>query len=139
MPGKVFVDSNIWIYSLVQGSDDDRHQQAVEFLLELDRPVINSQVIREICSNLKKKTGMPEEQLCALIHGWYQYCNVVHSNASQHLLASRLRNSLSFSYWDSLIVAAALDSNCATLYSEDMQHGQVIDGTLTILNPFLKR
>lgn len=139
MPGKVFVDSNIWIYSLIQSGDDGRHQQAVDFLIELDHPVINSQVIREICSNLKKKTSMPEEHLCALIHGWYQDCNVVHSNASQHLLASRLRNSHSFSYWDSLIVAAALDANCGILFSEDMQHGQVIDGKLTILNPFSKQ
>jgi len=55
MPGKVFVDSNIWLYSLIQSGDDDRHQQAVDFLIQLDSPVINSQVIREVCSNLKKK------------------------------------------------------------------------------------
>ena len=139
MPAKVFVDSNIWLYSLIQSEGDDRHQQAVDILIQLDCPVINSQVIREICNNLKKKTGLSEEQLRSLIHGWYQDCNVVHSNESQHLLASRLRNSYSFSYWDSLIVAAALDASCAMLYSEDMQHGQVIDGSLTILNPFLKQ
>ncbi len=139
MPAKVFVDSNIWLYSLIQSDDDEKHRQAVDFLIPLDFPVINSQVIREICSNLKKKTDMPEEQLRSLIHGWYQDCNVVHSNASQHLLASRLRNSYSFSYWDSLIVAAALDADCAMLYSEDMQHGQAIDGKLTILNPFSKQ
>lgn len=139
MPAKVFVDSNIWLYSLIQSGNNDRHQQAVDFLIQMDRPVINSQVIREVCSNLKKKTNIPEEQLCTLIHGFYQDCNVVHSNASQHLLASRLRKSFSFSYWDSLIVATALDSNCDLLYSEDMQHGQVIEGKLTILNPLLKR
>jgi len=136
MPDNVFVDSNIWLYSLIQSDDDDRHMQAVDFLIRLESPVINSQVIREICSNLKKKTSISEEQLCSLIHGWYQDCKVVHSNASQHLLASRTRNSYSLSYWDSLIVAAALDANCVTLYSEDMQHGQVIDGKMTILNPF---
>ena len=139
MPAKVFVDSNIWLYSLIQSDDGDRHQQAVDFLIQLESPVINSQVIREICSNLKKKTSIPEVQLCSLIHGWYQDCKVVHSNASQHLLASRIRNSYSLSYWDSLIVAAALDANCVTLYSEDMQHGQIIDGKMTILNPFALR
>lgn len=136
MPDKFFVDSNIWLYSLIQSGDDNRHQQAVDFLIQLESPVINSQVIREICSNLKKKTSIPEEQLCSLIRGWYQDCKVVHSNASQHLLASRLRDSYSLSYWDSLIVAAALEANCVKLYSEDMQHGQIIDGKMTIQNPF---
>jgi predicted nucleic acid-binding protein len=42
-----------------------------------------------------------------------------------------------FSNWDSLIIAAALLADCDILYSEDMQHKQVIDSTLTIVNPFL--
>jgi predicted nucleic acid-binding protein len=80
---------------------------------------------------------MPEERLRGLILGWYQGCNVVSSNASQHLLASRLRDAYSFSYWDSFIVAAALDAGCATLYSEDMQHGQKVESGLIIINPFI--
>lgn len=138
MPAKVFVDTNIWLYSLVQKVEvnDDRHRQAADFLLNLARPVINSQVIREICSNLIKKLYMPEEQVRVLIHGWYQDCEVITSNASQHLLASRLRKSYALSYWDSLIVAAAIDAGCVTLFSEDMQHGQTIESCLTIINPF---
>lgn len=42
-----------------------------------------------------------------------------------------------FSFWDSLIIAAALESHCTMLYTEDLQYGQVIDGRLTIVNPFL--
>lgn len=138
MPAKVFVDTNIWLYSLIRRAEenDDRHRQAADFLLNLARPVINSQVIREICSNLIKKVTMPEGQMRVLIQGWYQDCEVINSNASQHLLASRLRKSYSLSYWDSLIVAAAIDAGCATLFSEDMQHGQTIEGCLTIVNPF---
>ena len=138
MPAKVFVDTNIWLYSLIQRVEaDDRHQQATDFLLQLASPVVNSQVIREICSNLIKKVNMPEEQLRVLIHGWYQDCEVITSNAAQHLLASRLRKSYSFSYWDSLIVAAAIDAGCTSLFSEDMQHGQTIEDCLTIINPFI--
>ena len=57
------------------------------------------------------------------------------SSQQQHLRASRLRETASFSFWDSLIVAAALDAGCSTLYSEDMQHGQIVDGRLMIVNP----
>lgn len=135
---KTFVDTNIWLYSLIQNSDDDRHRQAADLLIQLDCPIINSQIIREICSNLKKKTRIPEEQIRVLIHGWYENCKVINSNVSQHLLASSLRGSYSFSYWDSLIVAAALDAGCTTLFSEDMQHGQKIESTLTIINPFIQ-
>ena len=46
-----------------------------------------------------------------------------------------VRNRYGFSYWDCQIVAAALESGCRLLYSEDMQSGQIIDGRLTIMNP----
>jgi predicted nucleic acid-binding protein len=49
--------------------------------------------------------------------------------------ASSLRESYSFSYWDSLIIAAALNADCVVVYSEDMQNGLHIDN-LTIINPF---
>jgi predicted nucleic acid-binding protein len=41
-----------------------------------------------------------------------------------------------FSNWDSLILAAALEHSCTCLYSEDLHHGQIIEGCLTIINPF---
>jgi predicted nucleic acid-binding protein len=43
-----------------------------------------------------------------------------------------------FSFYDSLIISSALQSGCTVLYSEDMQHGQKIDGQLLISNPFLE-
>lgn len=101
----------------------------------LIRPVINSQVVRELCRNLVKQSVMAEPDLQRLIRDWYPSCELHASNEAQHLLASRLRETSSFSFWDSLIVAAALDAGCSTLYSEDMQHGRVVDGRLTIVNP----
>lgn len=140
MSAKIFVDTNIWLYSLIQTSEEDaRHQMAATFLDKVDRPVISTQVIREATHNLIKKARMPEESIRTLIGSWYLDCIVQESSEAQFLLASRLRGLYSLSYWDSLIVAAALDANCAMLYSEDMQHGQVIDGELTILNPFLQQ
>jgi predicted nucleic acid-binding protein len=109
MSVKVFVDTNIWLYSLVQTSEDDpRHQMAAKFLDGIERPVISTQVIREAINNLIKKARMPEDSIRTLIGGWYQDCLVRNGNEMQFLLASRLRESYSLSYWDSLIVAAAL-------------------------------
>ncbi len=137
MPARKFVDTNIWLYALVQSSENDsRHEKAARLLEEIARPVVSTQVIRESCNNLIK-AGIPENSLKALISGWYQDCEVNEATESQFLLASNLRESFSFSHWDSLIVAAALDAGCETLYSEDMQHGQVIEGKLTIINPLI--
>jgi predicted nucleic acid-binding protein len=138
MPARVFVDTNIWLYALIQSDDaqgDRRHRQATDFLCQLSRPVINSQVIREICANLIKKAKMPEDSVQSLLQGWYRDSEVVTSNVAQYLRASKLRANSAFSYWDSMIVAAALDAGCVTLYSEDMQHGQQVEGQLTIVNP----
>ncbi|MBK7004287.1 MAG: PIN domain-containing protein [Burkholderiales bacterium] len=135
MPAKVFVDTNIWLYALVQSNDvpgDTRHQQAREFLCQLIRPVINSQVIR----GLPISSKAAEASVQRLLQGWYRDSEVLASNVGQHLLASSLRTNSRFSYWDSMIVAAALDAGCTTLYSEDMQHGQRVEGQLTIVNPF---
>ena len=61
---------------------------------------------------------------------------VVAVDASTLRKAIDLAKRYSLSHWDSLIVAAALLSNCEKLYSEDMQHGQVFDDQLTVVNPF---
>lgn len=142
MPARCFVDTNIWLYALTRdssGISDTRHDLAFTFLGGLERPVINSQVIREACSNLIRKSGFVEERIQRLIRAWYQDCEIHPSNIAQHLLASEVRARHSFSYWDSLIVAAALDAGCTILYSEDMQHGQEIDDRLKIVNPFTER
>jgi predicted nucleic acid-binding protein len=132
MPARLFVDTNIWLYALVPNADDPKHVLAAEFVLGLTRPLINSQVIREASSNLLKKTGIAEVKLRAIIQDWYRACEVHPSNAAQHMRASELRQRHAFSYWDSLIAAAALDAGCTTLFSEDMQHGQTILYSLSI-------
>jgi predicted nucleic acid-binding protein len=140
MSARDFVDTNIWLYALVEpqsAPDSEKHRRAATFIRGLTRPVVSSQVVRELCRNLVRKSAMTEPDLQRLIRDWYPSCDVHASNEEQHLLASRLRESTGFSFWDSLIVASALDAGCSTLYSEDMQHGQVIDGRLTVLNPLL--
>lgn len=136
MPDKVFVDTNVWLYALLPQQGDVKHRRAVQCLLALHRPWINSQIVREASHNLLKKGGIPEGRLRELLQDWYQNCSVHPSSLAQHVLASELRERHALSYWDSLIVAAALDAGCTTLYSEDMQHGLVVQGQLVISNPF---
>jgi predicted nucleic acid-binding protein len=55
---------------------------------------------------------------------------------STHETATKIAEDHGFEIHDALIIAAALEAGCATLYCEDLQHGQVIQGRLTIRNPF---
>lgn len=72
-----------------------------------------------------------------VLRAMHRSCRVVPDSEETFALASLLRKKRAFSYWDSLIVAAALDAGCDTLYSEDMQHGQLVEGRLRLVNPFV--
>lgn len=80
---------------------------------------------------------MEERAVLDIVEDLYAQCRVVETGLQCHRSASRLRRAHGFSYWDSLIVSAALESGCRILYSEDMQHGQVVEQRLRIVNPLL--
>jgi len=63
-------------------------------------------------------------------------CSVSELSLKTVFSAWKLREKYKYSYWDSLILASALESSCSIIYSEDMQHGQVIEDNLKIINPF---
>lgn len=133
---KCFIDTNVWLYAFIRSDNDERHDTA-KSLIETAKIVTSFQVINELCVNLLKKTNLKEPDISGIISSFYNRYEVIES--SQFLLqrATDLRSHYNFSYWDSLIVAAALISEAKTLYTEDMHNGLVIDKTLTIVNPFM--
>jgi predicted nucleic acid-binding protein len=74
--------------------------------------------------------------LAPLIHSYYRKYPVVMLDEAVQITASQVREQLSLSFWDSLIVAAALHSGAIILYTEDMQDGLTINDQLTVHNPF---
>lgn len=134
-----FVDSNIWLYAFfLRPGEEARHERARALIEAPCRYTISEQVIAEVSCNLLRKAGMAENALIEIVTSFYERCHVVKIDLATHHTASRLRNDRGFSYWDSLIAAAALNTGCTLLYSEDMQHGQLIDGRLRIRNPLLE-
>jgi len=129
-----FIDTNIWLYAFTD--DDAQKKDVAQALIKTSQPVISGQVINEVCVNLIKRAKFPEAQISELIETFYQKYDIVEMGKGLLLSASQLRREHALSYWDSLIVAAALASEVKTLYSEDMQHGLVIHDTLKIVNPF---
>lgn len=127
-----FLDTNVVLYSL---SDDDKKRSIALSLLAI-RPVISAQVLNETAHTMRRKLGFSVHNISAVVVRLIQECQVVPIMADTTLLALNLAERYQFSIYDSLIIAAALEANCTTLYSEDMQHQQKIDNRLVIINPF---
>jgi predicted nucleic acid-binding protein len=136
MQDKYFFDSNIWLYLFLEkGSKKSvTAKQYIEKSVLNNQIVISWQVINEVCVNLLKKE-FTEQQLLSIVEWLYKIATIQDFSQEMLLKASSLREQFSISYWDSLIVSAALASNCRLLYSEDMQDGLKI-GNLTIRNIF---
>ena len=131
-----FLDSNIWIYALAQ-QDSEKRDVAAK-LIQSAGIVVSTQVINEVCVNLIKKASFSEVQVKALIADFHRGSQVVTFTADSLIQASALRESYALSFWDSLIVSSALQTQVPILYSEDMQHQLVINQQLQIINPFLQ-
>ena len=133
---KCFVDSNVWIYFLSDG-DPAKTEQASAALTQAQHKVVSWQVINEVCFTLARKKGMDESFVRKTIDLICESCEVVDFNVSLLEAASHLRAQHSISFWDSLIVAAALAAECDTLFSEDLQSRRRY-GKMTVQNIFEK-
>ena len=129
-----FIDTNVWLYAFTD--DDTLKKEIAQTLIKGSQPVISVQVINETCVNLIKRAKFPETQIGELVESFYQKYDVIDVHKGLLLSASQLRQEYALSYWDSMIVAAALTSGVKILYSEDMQNGLVIHESLKIINPF---
>ena len=130
---KSFVDSNIWLYAFMDQSEEKRIK-ALDILSNAN--VISTQVINEVCTNLIRKAAYTEIEIQQTIDNIKNQYEVLPIDITLCRAASILRESYALSYWDSLIVATANAGDCEILYSEDMQHNQLIENT-KIINPFL--
>jgi predicted nucleic acid-binding protein len=131
-----FVDTNIWLYAFIASSDPDKLAIAQSLIRREPRIVISTQVVNEVAVNLLKKADFTEERIRALIASFYRRYQVVEFDDKVLIRASALRERYQLSFWDGLIVASALGAGATILYTEDMHDGLVVEGQLTITNPF---
>lgn len=132
MPAKAFVDTNIIIYALGPNSA----KAVLAAPLFAHHPNISTQVLSETANVALKKLALPLLETGKLIEMLEATCRVEIVTPATIQRALYIVGHYGFSWFDSLIVASALDAGCDTLYTEDLQHGQIIEGKLTITNPF---
>lgn len=128
----VFADTNIVIYAY--GVDPAKVAKAKVVLN--DTPVISTQVINEFHNVARRKLGLDMATRHRIATDLLQSCRVVAVDQAIVSAAMLVEARYLVSYWDALIIAAALATGCNTLYSEDLQDGQIFEGRLTVKNPF---
>jgi len=130
-----FIDTNIWLYAFIQGQDAKKNKMARTVIKECEI-VISTQIINEMCVNLIKKMAFSEIEIQNLIASLHRKYSVFELSQDILLKASQIRDIHSFSFWDSIVAASALDCDANYLISEDMQSGFLLEDRLKIVNPF---
>jgi predicted nucleic acid-binding protein len=135
-----FLDTNVVVYSLDVAATEKKliAQQIVNNALSVQSALISYQVVQETLNTVKRKfaTTVTDDDALMLLERMLVPLMRVMPSAALYSDALRISQRFKFSFYDSLIVAAAQSAGCKRLLTEDMQHGQVIDG-LRIVNPFI--
>jgi predicted nucleic acid-binding protein len=131
-PGRQFFDSNTLLYLI---SEDTEKARRVERRL-FDRGCISVQVLNEFTNVARRKHGLTIAQIRPLLHEFRRAIDVVPVTIAIHEAGLTLAERYRFSTYDAMIAAAALDSGCSVLLSEDMHDGLSVEGRLEIRNPF---
>lgn len=138
-PGLFFLDTNVFVYSFDTTSPDKQQvaQNLIQQSVATRRGIISSQVAQEFLNVALRKFAHPMS-----VSEARQFLQLVLMPLCQHYpstdfydRALLLKDNTGYSFYDALIVTAAVEVGCRTLFSEDLQDGHKI-GDLTIINPF---
>ena len=136
---RVFVDTNVLIYAhdLDAGSKHDRAAAILSDLWEKENGIVSVQVLQEFYVNVTRKISAPLTPALArgVIRNYLAW-QIAPNDPSTVLSASEIAERNQISFWDALIVASASNAGADRILSEDLNHGQMIEGVV-IENPFL--
>lgn len=133
MSAKAFIDSNIVLYLL---SGDAAKADRAEAVIAAGG-VVSVQVLNEVTNVARRKLRMAWAETDELLAGLRSACLVEPLTLQTHDISRRLADRYGLSTWDAMIASAALLAGCDTLFSEDMQHGLLLDRQLRVCNPFI--
>ncbi len=135
MSAKFFLDTNLLIYYTADNLE--KKKRVHDLLLASATIFISTQVINEFVAVTVRKRIHARDEAIRYALEFMELFTVIPLDVPIVRRSFDLMGKHGFSNWDSLILAAALEHSCTFLYSEDLQHGQVIDRRLTIINPFI--
>jgi predicted nucleic acid-binding protein len=133
---RTFLDTNVFVYADDKnaGHKTEIARERIQEVFAAASGVVSTQVLQEFFVVATKKLGVPLEVARRKVE-LISHLEVVSMRLEIILAAIDLQRLHSISFWDALIVRCAVAANCAVLLSEDLSHGQIIDG-VRIENPF---
>jgi predicted nucleic acid-binding protein len=129
---KIFFDTNTLLYLL---SSDSKKADWVSSNLQQSN-VISVQVLNEFTSASLRKIKISNAELDEFLDLFMSTFNVIKLDIETFKTGLMISRRYGYQHYDSMIIAAALEAGCERLYSEDMQHRQIINKKLQIVNPF---
>lgn len=139
MTDKPFVDTNVFVYlfGIVKGARSDHRTEIAEQIVA-GGASISVQVLNEFVQVCRKKARLDWDKISGMLELIEQLCApAVPLTCETHREAVSIARRYGFHFYDSLIIASAIEAGCSVLYSEDLQNGQSI-GSIRIENPFLR-
>ncbi|MDR2147277.1 MAG: PIN domain-containing protein [Tannerella sp.] len=137
MTEKILIDTNIFIYAYT-GDDERKHAISRDLLRNnvlRNEIIVSVQILNEFYVVMTKyKYAHNEIKLC--MNEIIEQVKVTPLELETVKQCIAVREKYRYSWWDSLVLASALENDCAIVYSEDMQSGQIIENKLRIINPF---
>ena len=129
---EAFLDTNVLLYLLSRNAA--KANRAEELIAA--GGVISVQVLNEFASVASRKLGMSWAEIREVLETVRSICRIEPLSLETHDRGLAVAERYGFSVYDSMILASALLADCTTLFTEDLQDGQRIDGRLTVRNPF---
>ncbi len=131
----IFIDTNVLIYAY-SNDEVEKNEIVANLIVQEQKIVISTQVINEFINVMRKKRAVPIEDLQRVVRELTSIFTVSLVTVETIDQALTISKNLKYSYFDSLIIASAIENSCSVLYSEDMHHKHMVSKELIILNPF---
>lgn len=133
MNDNYFIDTNVLIYAL----GDDIPKKDIAIGLISVQAMISTQIISEMANVMFRKLKLDYPDIRTVINKLMEKMELRIITAHTIQLALSIAERYGYSWFDSQVIASALENDCSMLYSEDLHHGQMIEDRLRIINPFL--
>lgn len=136
MHAEFFLDTNILLYAASSAKSEQNKRTKARELLAMEGGGLSVQVQAEFYVNATGKFKLPHDKVVGILESLDSY-PVLALTETVFWAALQIKERYQLSYWDSAIIAAALELGCHTAYSEDLNHGQSYAG-VRVINPFLE-
>jgi predicted nucleic acid-binding protein len=131
---KIAIDTNVLVYLF---DDFFIEKRKISVKLVFANPIVPAQVVSEFLNVSKRLLQIPKLDTIIKCNKALRNCTIVPTTQTVLNHTEKLIARYDLQLFDAIIVATALEANCTILYSIDMHHGLIIEGTLSIINPFV--